>query len=174
MKERHAMNNPIAVTVDLPPRLLNLLESYVRARSATHKISAQIDELKASPQKAEDQSYWRAYHRSAYIAAENEEQRLADLTLFKLILELRELGVGTLGDALNEYWLNQTPPKPGTNTRTVLYVYRCTACGHVGNEHLPESTPEVTVACSGCGEAVQAEWDGGVELTANAEQRNKR
>lgn len=94
------MNNPSAVTVDLSPRLLDLLEAYVRARSAT---------LEASAQAAEGQQAFRAVHRSTYRAAESEEQRLADLTLFKLIQELRELGVGTLGDALHEYWLKQRP-----------------------------------------------------------------
>lgn len=47
----------------------------------------------------------------------------------------------------------------------VLYVYRCSACGHSGEVRLVESTPEVTTACSACGAEVMAEWDGGVELT---------
>jgi predicted nucleic acid-binding Zn ribbon protein len=54
-----------------------------------------------------------------------------------------------------------------TNTPLVLYVYCCTVCGHSGKLHLPESAPEVTTACSACGAEVQAEWDGGVELTTN-------
>jgi len=49
----------------------------------------------------------------------------------------------------------------------VLYVYRCTVCGHSGKLHLPESSIEVTTACSACGAEVQAERDGGVELTTN-------
>ncbi len=56
---------------------------------------------------------------------------------------------------------------PTSNTPLVLYVYRCTACGHAGELHLPESSPEVTTACSACGAEVRAEWDGGVELTTN-------
>lgn len=95
------MNNPTTVTVDLPPRLLDLLEAYVRARTATHEASAPV---------SVDQQKSRAARHSAIRAAESEEQRLADLTLFKLILEMRELGVGTLGDALNDYWLKQARP----------------------------------------------------------------
>lgn len=56
---------------------------------------------------------------------------------------------------------------PATTTLLVLYVYRCTACGHSGQVHLVESLPEVTTACSTCGAEVLAEWDGGVELTEN-------
>lgn len=54
-----------------------------------------------------------------------------------------------------------------TTTPLVLYVYRCTACGHSGQVRLVESLPEVTTACSACGAEVLAEWDGGVELTEN-------
>ncbi|TCV62879.1 hypothetical protein EDB98_112187 [Pseudomonas fluorescens] len=56
---------------------------------------------------------------------------------------------------------------PTSNTPLVLYVYRCTACGHAGELHLPESSLEVTTACSACGAEVRAEWDGGIELTTN-------
>ena len=56
---------------------------------------------------------------------------------------------------------------PTTNIPLVLYVYRCTACGHAGELKLPESSPEVTTACSACGAEVRAEWDGGIELTTN-------
>ncbi|MDQ0655136.1 zinc ribbon domain-containing protein [Pseudomonas cedrina] len=48
----------------------------------------------------------------------------------------------------------------------VLYVYRCTVCGHKGQLRLAETAPEVTTACSVCGAEVLAEWDGGVELSA--------
>lgn len=51
-----------------------------------------------------------------------------------------------------------------TTTPVVLYVYRCTVCGHADKLHLPESSSEVTTACSACGAEVLAEWDGGVEL----------
>ncbi len=56
---------------------------------------------------------------------------------------------------------------PTSNAPLVLYVYRRTACGHAGELHLPESSPEVTTACSACGAEVRAEWDGGIELTTN-------
>lgn len=104
------MNNPTTVTVDLPPRLLDLFESYVRARSATLEVSALIDELKTSNENAEVQQISRGAYRHRYRAAESEEQRLADLVLFKLIQEMRELGVGTLGEALNDYYLKQVRP----------------------------------------------------------------
>jgi predicted nucleic acid-binding Zn ribbon protein len=54
-----------------------------------------------------------------------------------------------------------------SNTPLAQYVYRCTACGHVGDLHLAESSPEVTTACSTCGAEVRAEWDGGVEMTTH-------
>jgi predicted nucleic acid-binding Zn ribbon protein len=59
---------------------------------------------------------------------------------------------------------------PTTNIPLVLYVYRCNACGHAGELKLPESSPEVTTACSACGAEVRAEWDGGVELTTNVSE----
>jgi predicted nucleic acid-binding Zn ribbon protein len=55
---------------------------------------------------------------------------------------------------------------PRSELPIALYVYRCTACGHAGTLHLPESSPEVTTACSACGAEVRAEWDGGVDLTS--------
>ncbi|HFL7937791.1 TPA: zinc ribbon domain-containing protein [Pseudomonas putida] len=54
-----------------------------------------------------------------------------------------------------------------TTTSIVLYVYRCEACGHAGQLHLAESATKVTTACASCGAGVQAEWDGGVEMTTN-------
>ena len=54
-----------------------------------------------------------------------------------------------------------------TNAPLVLYVYRCTVCGQAGKLHLPESSPEVTTACSACGAEVLAECDGGVELVTD-------
>ncbi|MGO4801171.1 zinc ribbon domain-containing protein [Pseudomonas sp. W22_MBD1_FP4] len=53
---------------------------------------------------------------------------------------------------------------PTTDNLTVLYVYRCTICGHSGEVRLVESAQEVATACSACGAEVMAEWDGGVEL----------
>jgi predicted nucleic acid-binding Zn ribbon protein len=45
----------------------------------------------------------------------------------------------------------------------VLYVYRCTACGHRAELHLPDDSHdgEATV-CAACGASVRIEWDGGV------------
>lgn len=57
---------------------------------------------------------------------------------------------------------------PTSSIPLVLYVYRCAACGHAGEVHLPESAPEVTTACSACGAEVRAEWDGGVEMMFSA------
>lgn len=47
----------------------------------------------------------------------------------------------------------------------VLYVYRCDACGHKGEAHLPgdEHDGEAST-CSSCGAPVVLEWDGGVTL----------
>jgi predicted nucleic acid-binding Zn ribbon protein len=56
---------------------------------------------------------------------------------------------------------------PTTTTPVVLYVYRCTVCGHAGKLNLPETSPEVMTSCSACGADVSAEWDGGVELATN-------
>jgi predicted nucleic acid-binding Zn ribbon protein len=63
---------------------------------------------------------------------------------------------------------------PNTIAAIVLYVYRCTGCGHAGKVHLPESTPEVIEACTRCGAAVRAEWDGGVELTTHTPEERKQ
>lgn len=84
------MNNPTTITVDLPPRLLDLLEVYVRARTgAVTMPSGGIE------------------GRLALRAAEHKEQLAADRALFNLMVEMRELGIGTLGEALNEHWLKQ-------------------------------------------------------------------
>ena len=56
---------------------------------------------------------------------------------------------------------------PTTTTPFVLYVYRCTVCGHAGKLHLHEASPEMTTACSACGAEVLAEWDGGVQLATS-------
>jgi predicted nucleic acid-binding Zn ribbon protein len=49
----------------------------------------------------------------------------------------------------------------------VLYVYRCAACGHRDELHLPDDTHdgEATV-CVACGAPVRIEWDGGVTFEA--------
>lgn len=45
----------------------------------------------------------------------------------------------------------------------VLYVYRCTACGHSGNTHLAGDDHDTEQSlCKVCGAAVRLEWDGGV------------
>lgn len=48
---------------------------------------------------------------------------------------------------------------------SVLYVYRCPACRHRGEAHLPDDTHDGEAAkCSACGGPVTLEWDGGVTL----------
>lgn len=86
------MNNPTTVTIDLPPRVLDLLETYVRARTAV---------LAATSRGIEGRLIQRA--------AEQREQQAADLVLFQMMLEMRELGIGTLGEALDS-WANQARP----------------------------------------------------------------
>ncbi|WP_410199529.1 helix-turn-helix domain-containing protein [Burkholderia cenocepacia] len=50
---------------------------------------------------------------------------------------------------------------------SVLYVYRCQACGHRGEVNRPDDTYEGAAAlCAECHEAVALEWDGGVTLAA--------
>lgn len=78
---------PTNVTVVLPPRFLNPLETYVHFRTAENLIDSRVIEGPLA-------------HR----AAELVWQRLADFTLFLLILVMRVFGVGTLGDALDEYF----------------------------------------------------------------------
>jgi len=53
-----------------------------------------------------------------------------------------------------------------TTDERVLYVYRCTACGHAGELHLDDDSHEGEQAhCDSCGAPVTLEWDGGVQLT---------
>ena len=50
-------------------------------------------------------------------------------------------------------------------TSTVLYVYRCQACGHRGDIHLADDSHDGEGdACAFCHANVVLEWDGGVEL----------
>lgn len=86
------MNNPNTITVDLPPRLLDMLEVYVRAHTAAVTMPNGIE------------------GRLALRAAEHKEQLAAERVLFNLMVEMRELGIGTLGEALNEHWLKQQAP----------------------------------------------------------------
>lgn len=79
------MNNATTITVDLPPHVLDKLEAYVRAREAVFNA-----ESRSGIQGMED--------------AEREEQKAADVALLYLISEMRELGIGTLGEALEQYW----------------------------------------------------------------------
>lgn len=45
----------------------------------------------------------------------------------------------------------------------VLYVYRCTACGHRGEAHFDDDSHDGKVAvCTFCDAPGQLEWDGGV------------
>lgn len=47
----------------------------------------------------------------------------------------------------------------------VLYVYRCPACRHRGEVHLPDDTHDgEATTCSVCGSPALLEWDGGVTL----------
>jgi rRNA maturation endonuclease Nob1 len=54
-----------------------------------------------------------------------------------------------------------------TGRSRVLYVYRCTVCGHRAEFHLPDDSHdgEATV-CAACGAPVRIEWDGGVTFEA--------
>lgn len=79
------MNNATTITVDLPPHVLDKLEAYVRAREAVFNV-----ESRAGIQSMQE--------------AEREEQKAADVALLYLISEMRELGDGTLGEALDKYW----------------------------------------------------------------------
>jgi len=48
---------------------------------------------------------------------------------------------------------------------SVLYVYRCQACGHRGEIHHPDDSYDGSAAsCARCAGAVTLEWDGGVTL----------
>jgi predicted nucleic acid-binding Zn ribbon protein len=47
---------------------------------------------------------------------------------------------------------------------TVLYVYKCAACGFRGELKTEFEQPEVVTFCHACGGEVKAEWDGGVTL----------
>ena len=52
-----------------------------------------------------------------------------------------------------------------TTDGRVLYVYRCTACGHAGEVHLADDAHDGELAhCDSCGAPVTLEWDGGVRL----------
>ncbi|MGF6812810.1 putative nucleic acid-binding Zn ribbon protein [Paraburkholderia sp. Clong3] len=45
----------------------------------------------------------------------------------------------------------------------VLYVYRCTVCGHRGEARLDEGSHDGEAStCAICGARVKLEWDGGV------------
>lgn len=45
----------------------------------------------------------------------------------------------------------------------VLYVYKCSECGHRGSTHLPGDEHDGAMyQCSSCGTQVYLEWDGGV------------
>lgn len=87
------MNNPKTVVVDLPPKLLDMLEAYVRARNAAVTVPSGGIE-----------------NRLALRAAEHQEQQAGDRFLFTLMCEMRELGIGTLGEALNQHWGKQQAP----------------------------------------------------------------
>lgn len=79
------MNNATTITVDLPPHVLDKLEAYVRAREAVFNV-----ESRAGIQGMNE--------------AEREEQKAAEVALLYLISEMRDLEVGTLGEALSAYW----------------------------------------------------------------------
>jgi DNA-directed RNA polymerase subunit RPC12/RpoP len=49
--------------------------------------------------------------------------------------------------------------------RTVLYVYKCTACGRRGEQRLDDDSHDGEAStCGSCGAPVTLEWDGGVTL----------
>jgi rRNA maturation endonuclease Nob1 len=47
----------------------------------------------------------------------------------------------------------------------VLYVFRCTACGHRGEFRLADEYDGESASCDSCGGPVPLEWDGGVKLS---------
>lgn len=56
---------------------------------------------------------------------------------------------------------------PNSDTDQVLYVYRCGACGHSGEQHRPgDSHDGGETTCAACSAPVTLEWDGGVTLVA--------
>jgi predicted nucleic acid-binding Zn ribbon protein len=49
----------------------------------------------------------------------------------------------------------------------VFYVYRCTACGHRAELHLPDDSHDGgATVCAACSAPVRIEWDGGVTFEA--------
>lgn len=55
-----------------------------------------------------------------------------------------------------------------TQPPQVLYVYRCTACGHRGEvRHADDAHEDQAAACASCGAEVRLEWDGGVSFEVN-------
>ena len=51
----------------------------------------------------------------------------------------------------------------GMDTDLVLYIYKCTECGHAGRVHLPgDEHDSESTNCKVCGSTVSLEWDGGV------------
>lgn len=50
-----------------------------------------------------------------------------------------------------------------TGDSKVLYVHRCSECGHRGEQRQADDSHDGEAAtCSACGAAVTLEWDGGV------------
>ncbi|HBX74438.1 MAG: hypothetical protein CME44_03535 [Haliea sp.] len=59
--------------------------------------------------------------------------------------------------------------KSDDKDQSVLYVYRCPACGHRGEVHHEDDTHEGDAGvCSDCGALVTLEWDGGVQVAFSA------
>lgn len=53
----------------------------------------------------------------------------------------------------------------------VLYVYRCSACGHRGEIHLDGDAHDGKAgSCASCNAAVVLEWDGGVTFETRPRQ----
>ncbi|EKS9798933.1 helix-turn-helix domain-containing protein [Burkholderia cepacia] len=60
----------------------------------------------------------------------------------------------------------------GALVEGVLYVYRCTACGHRGEvRHADDSYDGAATTCAKCYGPVTLEWDGGVTLEATPRVR---
>jgi DNA-binding XRE family transcriptional regulator/DNA-directed RNA polymerase subunit RPC12/RpoP len=54
---------------------------------------------------------------------------------------------------------------------SVLYVYRCSACGHRGQVHHPDDSHDGTAAtCEACDAPVALKWDGGVTFEVAGER----
>lgn len=64
-----------------------------------------------------------------------------------------------------EHWYWEPRVVITEKIRTVLYVYRCSSCGHRGDQRLADDSRDGEAStCATCGVPVTLEWDGGVTL----------